>query len=166
MAILPISTYPDPILREPTQEVTRYDKELRTFLDSLAETMYKAHGIGLASPQVAVLKRVTVIDISEERNERIDLVNPHIVWRDGKVPSEEGCLSIPGYRDTIKRSKEIVVQMQDSSGKDLEIKADGLLSICIQHEVDHLDGILFIDHLSRLKRELFKRWLKRQGPLE
>jgi peptide deformylase len=166
MAILPIRKYPDPVLREQTVEVSNFDKELQDLVDSLAETMYQARGIGLAASQVAVLKRVTVIDVSEARNERIDLVNPHIVQRVGKVSSEEGCLSIPGYRDTIKRNKEIVVQMKDASGNEVELKADGLLAICIQHEVDHLEGVLFIDHLSRIKRELFKHWLRKQGPLE
>jgi len=166
MAILPIRIYPDPILREQTEEVTRFDTELESLADSLAETMYRAHGIGLAAPQVGSLSRIMVVDISEERNERIDFINPRIVQRIGSVSSEEGCLSIPGFRDTIKRSKEIIVQTKDIAGKDLELKLDGLLGICVQHEIDHLDGVLFIDHLSRLKRELFKRWLKKQGPLE
>lgn len=166
MAILPIFKYPDPVLRSPTAEISAFDATLHRFLDSMAETMYGANGIGLAAPQVGKLQRVAVIDVSEERNERIDLVNAHIVQRVGTTSSEEGCLSIPGYRDTIKRSKEVVVEMHDAHGKEVELKAEGLLAICIQHELDHLDGVLFVDHLSRLKRELFKRWLKKQGPLE
>ena len=166
MAILPIKIYPDPILRQKTEEVKNFNADLRKFLDSIAATMYEANGIGLASPQVGISKRVAVADVSREGQERIDLVNPQIVWRDGSVPSEEGCLSIPEYRETIKRSREVIVQARDADGKEFELRAEGLLAICLQHEIDHLDGVLFIDHLSRLKRELFKRWLKKQDTLE
>lgn len=162
MSKLEIRIYPDPILKQTSTNVLEFDKKLKTFLDDMHETMLDAHGIGLAAPQVGVSQQIAVIDVSEERNQRIDLINPKIVWTAGSVPSEEGCLSIPEYRDTIKRSREIIVQFFDSDGIEKEIKADGLLAICMQHEIDHLNGILFVDKLSRLKRELFKRWLKKQ----
>ena len=162
MAVLPIKIYPDPILRDPGAVVSDFNLDLRKFLDSMADTMYHAEGIGLAAPQVGVSRRVAVVDVSQESQERIDLVNPKIISKSGSVPSEEGCLSIPKYRETVKRSEKIVVQAQDGAGKEFELQAEGLLAICLQHEIDHLDGVLFIDHLSRLKRELFKRWLKKQ----
>mgnify|MGYP001308224550 CR=1 FL=1 len=158
MSVLKIKIYPDPILRLQSESVEIFDAELKKILDDMYETMIKAGGIGLAAPQVGISRQIAVIDISDERNERIELINPKIIWAEGKVDSEEGCLSIPEYRDRIKRSKEIVVRAQDSVGKELEIKAEGLLSICMQHEIDHLNGILFVDRMSRLKRELFKRW--------
>ena len=161
MALLEILLYPNPVLKQPTEKVININATTLALLDNMAETMYKARGIGLAAPQVGAIQRVCVVDVSEARNERIDFINPEIVWSEGKTPSEEGCLSIPDYRDTIARKEKIVVQAQDRVGKEFELEADGLLAICIQHEVDHLDGILFVDHLSRLKRELFKRWAKR-----
>lgn len=166
MTILDIRTFPDPVLREKTQVVTDFGDSLKKLLDDMFETMRHAHGIGLAAPQVGVLQQVAVIDISEDQNERIDLVNPQIVEGNGKVSSEEGCLSIPEYRDSIKRRSEVVVRAQDSQGNPFELHADGLLAICLQHEIDHLNGVLFIDHLSRLKRELFRRWFKRQQASE
>ena len=166
MSILEIKIYPDPILKEQTSEVDKFDTNLLKLLDDMYQTMLIANGIGLAAPQVGVSKQIAVIDVSEKRDEpggseRIELINPKIVWSDGQTSSEEGCLSIPEYRDTIKRFKEIVVEAKNRDGKEIEIKADGLLGICMQHEIDHLNGILFIDRLSRLKRELFKRWHKK-----
>ncbi len=158
-----IRTYPDEILRAPCAEVTTFDSKLRSIVDQMALTMRIERGIGLAAPQVGISKLIAVVDVSEEGDALLALVNPKIISKAGKVPSEEGCLSIPGYRDTISRAKEIVVQFQDLEGKQLEIKADALMSICIQHEIDHLHGVLFVDHLSRLKRELFKRWLRKEG---
>ena len=162
MARLPIRLYPDPILKQVAQPVDQFGKELGKFLDDMYETMCAAKGIGLAAPQVGNPWRVAVVDVGQESPERIELINPEIVSRVGKVPSEEGCLSIPDYRDTIERSREVVVRAFDRTGKEFEIEAADLLSICLQHEIDHLNGILFVDHLSRLKRELFKRWLKKQ----
>jgi len=166
MTILEIVKYPDPVLKEKTPEVEDFDEALGRLLDDMAETMYPANGLGLASPQVGVLKRVAVVDVSEDRNKLIELVNPKITWKEGEVPSEEGCLSIPDYRDTITRSREIVVEAQDRHGQSFKLKADDLLAICIQHEIDHLDGVLFIDRLSRLKRDIFKRWFKKQEKFE
>lgn len=162
MSFLDIRLYPDPILKQPASSVEKFDSTLHKLLDDMAETMYEADGIGLAAPQVGVSQRVAVADVSEKRNDVLEVVNPIIVAREGKVPSEEGCLSIPEYRDTIQRSEAVTVQAMDRNGNPIEIKATGLLAICLQHEIDHLDGILFVDHLSRLKRELFKGWLKKR----
>jgi peptide deformylase len=161
MSRLEIRIYPDPILKQISSSVVKFDDDLKKLLDDMYETMISARGIGLAAPQVGISQQIAIVDVGEEAAERIDLLNPTIVWSSGSVPSEEGCLSIPEYRDTIKRSKEIVVQYKDPTGKEAEIRADGLLAICMQHEIDHLNGILFIDKLSRLKRELFKRWYKK-----
>ena len=157
--------YPDPLLRESTQEVTEFGKELHQLLDDMAETMYEESGIGLAAPQVGVLSRVTVIDVSSDRDSRIELINPTIVEHEGEVTSEEGCLSIPDYRDSVSRAKKILFKAFDRFGKPFEMEADDLFSICVQHELDHLDGVLFVDRLSRLKKEMFKKWFKKHGPL-
>ncbi len=160
MSILDIKIYPDPVLSQRAAEVTKFDTPLQRLIDDMVETMYAAEGIGLAANQIGVLQRVAVVDISEDRSGVFHLINPVIVSRQGKISSKEGCLSIPDYRESIARSKEVVVQALDRHGKEFEIKADGLLSYCLQHEIDHLDGVLFVDHLSRLKREFFKKWAK------
>ena len=162
MAIRKIVTYPDPLLKEVSSKVEVFDQQLINLLDDMYETMQSAHGIGLAAPQIGILQQIAVIDVSEDRTERLNLINPNITWSDGSTPSEEGCLSIPEYRDTLKRSKEVIVEYKDETGKENELRADGLLAICLQHEIDHLNGVLFVDRLSRLKRELFKRWFKKQ----
>lgn len=159
MSLLRVRIIPDPVLRVPASAVTNFDQELKELVDNMWETMYVSKGIGLAAPQVGVSKRVVVIDLAEEGNGKITLINPQITERIGKVKSEEGCLSIPDYRESIQRIKQIKITAQDISGNNFELSADGLLSRCIQHEIDHLDGILFVDHLSRLKRDMFKRWL-------
>ena len=162
MPILDIKIFPDPVLREKSKPVTEFNTELHRFLDSLTETMYEAGGVGLAAPQVGVLKRVAVIDITKEGTEPIEFINPVITVRNGSIPSEEGCLSIPGYREKIKRNLTVTVEAMNRKGEQFAVNAEDLLAICLQHEIDHLDGVLFIDHLSRLKRTLFKQWLKRQ----
>jgi len=166
MTLLPILTYPNPTLKEKCLDVTTFDAELSKTLDNMLETMYDANGVGLAGSQVGILKRITVIDISEAENEKLELVNPTIIEQTGKTSSEEGCLSIPEYQAVVTRSDKIKVQAYDRNGKEFELDADELLAICIQHEIDHLDGILFVDRLSRLKREMFKQWLKKRGPFE
>ena len=166
MPILDIVLYPDPILKQPADEVEKVDAALRKLLEDMAQTMYAAEGIGLAGPQVGVSKRIAVIDVSEDGKGLMSLINPEIVERAGKTPSEEGCLSIPGFRETITRNETVTVRALNEKGEQIEIKADGLLAICLQHEIDHLDGVLFVDHLSRLKREFFKRWLKKQAESE
>lgn len=162
-SVYDILTYPNPVLKEHCQPVAAFGPELRGVLDKMLRTMYAGDGIGLAAPQVGILERLVVIDISPERREPFYFVNPQIISQSGTSTFEEGCLSIPDYRDTVKRSAEVTVQAQDADGKEFELSAAGLLAICIQHEFDHLDGILFTDRLSRLKREIFKRWSKKRA---
>ncbi|MCI5064817.1 peptide deformylase [bacterium] len=161
MATLDIRIYPDAVLRQTTNGVEDYSPELHTFLDDMAQTMYDSNGIGLAAPQVGDLRRVTVIDVSEEGNHLQEFINPRITAKSGEVPSEEGCLSIPDFRETIIRAETVSVEANDRDGKPFVVHADGLLAICLQHEIDHLDGVLFIDHLSQLKRNMFKKKWKR-----
>lgn len=162
MAILEIKTYPDPVLKKKAAPVADFNEQLGKLLDSMAETMYAANGVGLAAPQVGELCRVAVIDVSRNGDSPLEFINPVIVKQSGKTKSEEGCLSIPEFRDSVQRSVLVTVQAQDRQGNEFSIDADELLAICLQHEIDHLDGILFTDRLSRLKRELFKRWFQKQ----
>lgn len=152
-----IRIYGDPVLREMCRPVEVVDGEVRALIADLVETMYEADGIGLAAPQVGVPIRVFVYDVREEGIEPGALINPEIVSREGKVKDEEGCLSIPGLAELVERSDRIVVRGLDAEGEPVEIAADGLLSRCIQHENDHLDGVLFIDRLSPLKRQMLQR---------
>jgi len=163
MAILEIKKYPDPILRQKAVEVKDLNGSLQKLIDDMVETMYKAPGVGLAAPQVGKSLRVLVADIStkEQGYPLIILINPEIVEAEGKIDSEEGCLSVPDYYTTIKRHKKVLVKGLDRNGKPLEIEADGLLARVLQHEIDHLNGILFIDHLSPIKKEFFKKRYKR-----
>jgi peptide deformylase len=164
MAVLRILTYPDPRLRKRSIPVERIDKQIEKLLDDMAETMYNAPGIGLAAPQVGVNLRVIVVDISpREENSPglIELVNPEIILAEGEQIGEEGCLSIPGFVSEVRRKARVVVRGLDRKGKLVEIEGTGLLARAFQHEIDHLDGILFIDRLSRLKRELFKKKLEK-----
>lgn len=162
MATLPLKIYPDKILRENCEPVIDFDEQLGKFLDDMAETMYAENGIGLAAPQVGVTRRIAVIDVSSDRGELLELINPEIVESSGTVSSEEGCLSIPEYRETVKRHATVRVRAKNRAGEEFEIDAEDLLAICLQHELDHLDGVLFVDHLSRLKREMFKRWYRKR----
>lgn len=162
MAQREICIYPDDVLRQKTIPVTEFSRTLHTLLDDMRETMYAAHGVGLAAPQIGELARVTVIDVSDSGNEPVEFINPVITAREGNIPSEEGCLSIPDFRDSITRSERVTVDAVDRNGAPFQVHAEGLLAICLQHEIDHLEGILFIDHLSRLKRDIFKKkWEKR-----
>ena len=157
MAQLPILEYPDPRLRIRAKPVTEFDAELRQLAADLLETMYAAPGIGLAATQVDVHKRILVVDVSEERNEPYCLVNPEIMSAEGKVSYEEGCLSVPDVFESVERAEHIVVSAFDENGERIEIEAEGLLAICIQHEMDHLEGKLFVDYLSALKRDRLKK---------
>jgi len=157
MALLQIVEYPDPRLKNLAQPVARIDREIQKLADDMAETMYDAPGIGLAAPQVAAAQRVIVVDISENRNELLTLVNPEIIASSGEEEMKEGCLSVPGVLETVRRAERVKVRAQDLLGKTLELEADGLLAVCLQHEIDHLNGILFVDHLSRLKQGLIRR---------
>lgn len=156
MAIRPIIILPDPLLRLTSEPVGRVDAEIRQLADDMLDTMYDAPGIGLAAVQIAVPKRLIVIDVArkDEPKNPLVLINPTIV-ADGGEPSiyEEGCLSIPDYYEEVTRPGEVVVRYLDREGREQEIKADGILATCLQHEIDHLNGVLFIDHISKLKRD-------------
>lgn len=167
MARLPILEYPDPRLRITAEPVTKVDAEIKNLVSDMLETMYAAPGIGLAATQVDVHLRILVIDISDDRNEPYCFINPEIVSREGKTTGEEGCLSVPDIYESVERAESITVKALDREGQPLELDADGLLAICVQHEIDHLDGKLFVDYLSELKRQrLKKRLLKKQKHAE
>jgi peptide deformylase len=159
MAVLEIKTYPDLILKKKATEITEIDGNIHKLIDGMLETMYKAKGIGLAAPQVGISKRLIVININsqEKKYSPLVIINPQIVSKEGEILSEEGCLSIPGFFTTLKRSEKVFVKGIDRKGKEIEIETNGLLGRAIQHEIDHLDGILLIDRISPLKRELFKK---------
>jgi peptide deformylase len=161
--ILKIVKYPEPVLQQAGEPVTEFDEELRTFVANLFETMYKAQGIGLAAQQVGVPKRVTVIDLSlgKDPAQKLVLVNPEIVSRQGKQYEEEGCLSFPEIREKIARAAKVSIRAQDEYGKWFEMDGEELLSRAFQHEIDHLDGILFIFRMSPLKRSLNLRKIRK-----
>jgi peptide deformylase len=162
MARLPILEYPDPRLRIRAEPVTEVDDELRQLAADMLETMYAAPGIGLAATQVNVHKRMLVLDVSEERNEPMVFINPELLSAEGRIGNEEGCLSVPGLYETVERAERIRVRALNEKGEPFSLEVDGILAICIQHEMDHLDGKLFVDYLSDLKRERFrKRLLKK-----
>jgi peptide deformylase len=161
MAILPILHYPDPRLRNKALPVEGVDAEVRALLDDMLETMYEAPGIGLAAPQVNVSKRAIVIDISEERNEPVYLVNPEILSRRGEVQTEEGCLSVPYIYEPVERAAWVKVRALGRDGRAFEREAEGLLAVCIQHEIDHLEGKLFVDYLSEIKRSRIRKKLEK-----
>lgn len=164
MAILGIRKYPDEVLKKKALPVDNIDREVKKLVSEMIETMHASHGIGLAAPQVGISKRIIVIDLSpiEKDASPIVIINPQILESDNLIDSEEGCLSIPGYRATIKRAGRVVVKGYDLEGKELLIEGTGLLARALQHEIDHLDGILFVDRMSAVKRELFKkRYIKR-----
>ena len=152
MALLKILEYPDPRLKRVAAPVTAVTAEIRALVRDMAETMYAAPGIGLAATQVDVHKRVIVMDLSEARDELRVFINPELVTAAGEVESEEGCLSLPGYYDRVQRSATIRVRALDADGQPFEFEADGMLAVCIQHEMDHLIGKVFVDRLSPLKR--------------
>lgn len=162
MAKLTILEFPDPRLRTRAVTVESVDDELRLLLDDLFETMYEAPGIGLAATQVDVHKRVLVADVSADRSEPLALINPLILERDGVTVTEEGCLSVPGYYEEVERAGHIRVRFLDRDGEEVEMDADGLLAVCIQHEMDHLDGKLFVDYLSEAKRQRIRKKLVKE----
>ncbi len=163
MAIRDILVYPDKRLRQRAAPVTVFDGDLKTLVDDMAETMYAAPGIGLAAIQVDVPLRVVVMDLSEEKNDLMVFINPEIEPLEGHQEFEEGCLSVPGVFATVERVERVRIRALDVEGKPFQLEADGLLSVCIQHEVDHLDGKVFVDYLSRMKQErVRKKLLKEQ----
>lgn len=163
MALLPILRYPDPRLHKKAASVDRVDEAIRTLAADMAETMYEAPGIGLAATQVDVHLRVIVIDISEDKTDLLTLVNPEIVDSGGEQLCEEGCLSVPGVFEKVTRAERIRVRALDLRGEAVELAAEGLLAVCIQHEVDHLEGRVFVEHLSRLKQSRIRARLAKQS---
>lgn len=161
--IHPVIKYPDPVLATPGRPVTVFDDKLKKLVEEMFESMYAAQGIGLAAPQINISKRLTVIDVSFQKNpeEKLVLINPEIVEREGKQIEEEGCLSLPDIREKVTRAARVKVRAQDVNGEWFEVEGEELLARALQHEIDHLDGILFIDHLSRLKRDLVVRKIKK-----
>ena len=161
MALLEILEYPDPRLRTKAQPITSFDDALQKVINNMFETMYAAPGIGLAATQVNIHKQLIVIDLSEDKSQPIVLINPKILEVRGVEEMEEGCLSFPGVYAKVQRANEVTIQAQDAKGQTIEMDADGLLAVCIQHEIDHLEGKLFVDYLSPLKRERLKKKLKK-----
>ncbi|BAU46604.1 peptide deformylase [Sulfurifustis variabilis] len=165
MALRKILHYPDPRLRRKAEPVAEVDGEIRALVDDMAETMYDAPGIGLAAIQIGVAKRVVVMDLSEERNRLQVFINPEIIARDGEQIMEEGCLSVPGIFEPVTRAGFVRVRALDREGRTYELEASGLLATCIQHEIDHLDGKVFVDYLSRLKQERIRKKLEKHQRL-
>jgi peptide deformylase len=161
--ILKVVKYPEPVLSQPGEPVTDFNDELKKLVDDMFETMYASQGIGLAAPQVAVSKRVTVIDLSQAKDpeQKLVLVNPEIIFREGKQYEEEGCLSFPEIREKVQRASTVKVRAQDLKGKWFEMDGEELLSRAFQHEIDHLDGMLFIFRMSSLKRDLVLRKIRK-----
>lgn len=164
MALLPILHYPDPRLHTIAKPVERVDEKIRQLVADMAETMYEAPGIGLAATQVNVHLQVIVIDLSDERNQLQVFINPQITWASAEKKNwQEGCLSVPDFFDEVERPAEVIVKALDIDGKEFEVKADGLLAVCIQHEMDHLKGKVFVEYLSSLKRMRISSKLKKKA---
>jgi len=159
MALLEILHFPDPRLRKKALPVDKVDDQIRQTVSDMLETMYAAPGIGLAATQVNIQQQIIVLDISEDKNSPMCLINPEIVSANGFEEMQEGCLSVPGIFENVERAEEITVQALDEKGKQFSCQADGLLAVCIQHEIDHLEGKLFVDYLSPLKRQRIKKKL-------
>ena len=161
--IYPIVKYGDPVLETPAQTITEFDDELKKLIDDMFESMYAAHGVGLAAPQIGISKRIAVIDISfkEDPNAKLILINPEIIKKQGKQSGSEGCLSLPEFRETVNRAKTVTVRAQDTEGKWFETTGEDLLARALLHETEHLQGRLYISHISALKRDIIKRKIKK-----
>jgi peptide deformylase len=162
MAVMDILEFPDPRLRTVAKPVEKVDDELRKLIDDMIETMYDASGIGLAATQVNVHQRLLVLDVSEERDQPLVFINPEITPLTGDTKTyDEGCLSVPGFYETVERPDRVRVKALNRDGEMFEMNCDGLLAVCLQHEIDHLDGKLFVDHISRLKRDRIKKKMEK-----
>ena len=161
MAILEILHHPDPRLRKKATPVAAVDASTRELMDNMLETMYAAKGIGLAATQVNVQQRVVVIDLSEEKDAPLFLINAEILHKEGQIEHEEGCLSVPEYYEKVTRAERVKVRALGRDGQSFELEADGLLAVCIQHELDHLDGKLFVDYLSQLKQQRVRKKMEK-----
>lgn len=166
MAKLKILEFPDPKLRTKATPVEAVDDALRTLIADMLETMYAAPGIGLAATQVDVHKRLLVTDVSPDQSEPYAFINPEILEKDGVIVSDEGCLSVPGYYEEVERAEHIRLRFLDRNGDEQEMEAEGLLAVCIQHEIDHLDGKLFVDYLSEAKRQRIRKKLLKERRLQ
>ncbi|MGJ0516201.1 MAG: peptide deformylase [Methylomicrobium sp.] len=166
MSILTILEFPDERLRKKAEKVQAVDDSIRQLVDDMFETMYESRGVGLAATQVNVHRRVIVMDVSEEKNDPLCLINPEIVEKDGVEESEEGCLSVPGFFEKVRRAEHVRVKALNRNGQPFELEARDLLAVCIQHEMDHLDGKLFVDYLSPLKRQRIKKKLEKIHKME
>jgi peptide deformylase len=166
MAKLTILEFPDPRLRTKAKPVSQVDDQLRALVDDMFETMYAAPGIGLAATQVDVHQRLLVTDVSPDKSEPHVLINPEIIEKDGEAVTEEGCLSVPGYYEEVVRAEHIRVRFLNRDGEETEMEAEGLLAVCIQHEMDHLDGKLFVDYLSEAKRQRIRKRLQKDRRLQ
>jgi peptide deformylase len=163
MALLPILRFPDPRLKKVAALVTRIDESTRKLVADMAETMYEAPGIGLAATQVDVHQRIVVIDVSEDKCDLRVFINPTLGKSEGSQLGEEGCLSVPGIYDKVERAERVAVTYLDLEGKEQALEAEGLLAVCIQHEIDHLNGVVFVDHLSMLKQARIKNKMAKQA---
>ena len=163
MSLLPILRFPDPRLKKIAAKVECVDARIRQLAQDMAETMYEAPGIGLAATQVDVHLQLVVVDVSETRDQLLVLINPELLESDGLQEGEEGCLSVPGVYDKVERAERVTIKYLDLDGKQRTMEADGLLAVCIQHEIDHLNGIVFVDHLSQLKQGRIKSKLAKQA---
>ena len=163
MSLLPILEFPDPRLRKIASPVSVFDEKLEALIDDMFETMYNAQGIGLAATQIDVHKRLLVIDVSENKDSPLTFINPEFeIIEDELSEYDEGCLSVPGFYETVSRPQRIKVCAQDRAGHAFEMEADGILAVCIQHEIDHLEGKLFVDYLSSLKRQRIRKKLEKE----
>lgn len=166
MAKLKIRYLGDPVLREKAKPVEEINGQLQRLIDDMAETMYEAKGLGLAANQIGITKRLFVLDLAQRKGkpELLVFINPEIIEKEGEIVEEEGCLSIPGYAAKVRRFSRVLVRALDREGKPFEMELEGLGARAIQHEIDHLNGILYVDYLSTLKKQLFKKWWKKHRP--
>ncbi len=164
MSILEILKYPNPLLRKKCEKVDHIDSDTQRLINDMIDTMYDANGIGLAASQVGVLSRIIVVDVSpiDQEKDLLTIINPEIVSEEGEIEHEEGCLSLPEFRENVKRRKKVKVIGISPEGKEIMLDADGILAIALQHEIDHLNGVLLLDRVSRLKREIYKNKLKKE----
>jgi peptide deformylase len=161
--IYPIEKFGNPVLEKPAEKVTVFDEELKKLIDDMFESMYAAHGVGLAAPQIGISRRIAVVDVTfqEDPKAKLVLVNPEIIHTEGKHTQSEGCLSIPDFRENVKRALKVTIRAQDAHGKFFEKTGEELLARAFQHETDHLNGKLYISHISALKRDLIKRKIRK-----
>ncbi len=164
MAVLEILKYPHPLLKKRCEKVDRIDGEVKKLIRDMTETMYQANGIGLAACQVGVSRRVIVVDVSpiDQEKDFFSIINPEVISEEGEIEHEEGCLSVPDCLEKLKRKEKVLVRGFSPAGKEIEISAEGMLAIAIQHEIDHLNGVLILDRISRLKREIYRNKLKKE----